>query len=118
RLTSEARIPSCPMAMASDTVMVLKMSGTAPASRTPSLAATASRASGVLAWGSRVPGRRHPDLGPLEVVVGEADGPQHRAGRGPVPPGGDLGGTWSPRRGAGRCHGCSPANVARAPRRR
>ena len=42
RLTSEARMPSWPMAMASDTVMVLKVSGTAPASRTPALAAMAS----------------------------------------------------------------------------
>src|SRR5215218_8118400 len=42
RLTSDARMPSWPMAMASETAMVLNSSGTAPASRTPDLAASAS----------------------------------------------------------------------------
>ena len=48
RLTSEARIPSWPMEMPSDTAMVTNSNGKPPASRTPSLARLASRSSGRL----------------------------------------------------------------------
>ena len=43
RDTRDARIPSWPMAMASETAMVVNSTGTAPAARTPSLAAAARR---------------------------------------------------------------------------
>ena len=43
RLTSEARIPSWPMEMPSDTVIVPNSRPTPPAARTPSLAAAVSR---------------------------------------------------------------------------
>ena len=43
RLTSEARIPSWPIEIASDTAMVVNSTGTPPAARAPSLAAPASR---------------------------------------------------------------------------
>jgi hypothetical protein len=48
RLTSEARIPSWPIEMPSDTAMVLNSIGNPPASRTPSLACFARRSSGRL----------------------------------------------------------------------
>ena len=48
RLTSEARIPSWPMEMPSETAMVVNSSGKPPAARTPSLARLASRSSGRL----------------------------------------------------------------------
>ena len=48
RLTSEARIPSWPMEMPSETAMVTNSSGYPPASRTPSLDRWASRGSGML----------------------------------------------------------------------
>ena len=48
RLTSEARMPSWPMEMPSDTAMVTNSRGNPPASRTPSLARLASRSSGRL----------------------------------------------------------------------
>ena len=43
RLGSDARIPSWPIEMPSETVMVLNSSGTPPAARTPSAAHLASR---------------------------------------------------------------------------
>jgi hypothetical protein len=43
RETSEARMPSCPMAMPSDTAMVVNSMGTPSAARTPSFAFAASR---------------------------------------------------------------------------
>jgi hypothetical protein len=54
-----------------------------------------------VAGGDLVPRRGHADLGPLEVVVGEADRPQHRAGAGAVAAGGDLGRAGA---GGGRWH--------------
>ena len=48
RLTSEARIPSWPMEIPSDTAMVTNSRGKPPASRTPSLARLARRSSGML----------------------------------------------------------------------
>ncbi len=48
RDTSEARIPSCPMEMPSDTVMVPNSSGTPPAARTPFFVHSASRRSETL----------------------------------------------------------------------
>ena len=48
REESEARMPSVPIEMPSDTAMVVNSSGKPPAARTPSLAALARRASGRL----------------------------------------------------------------------
>ena len=48
RLTSEARMPSCPMEMPSDTAMVTNSRGNPPASRTPALASWARRPRGRL----------------------------------------------------------------------
>ena len=48
RLTSEARMPSWPMEIPSDTAMVTNSSGNPPASRTPSLARLANRSRGRL----------------------------------------------------------------------
>ena len=48
RETSEARMPSWPIEMPSLTAMVPNSSGKPPAARTPSLAAFASRCSGML----------------------------------------------------------------------
>ncbi len=48
RLTSEARIPSCPIEIPSDTAMVTNSKGNPPAARTPSLARRARRARGRL----------------------------------------------------------------------
>ena len=42
RLTSDARIPSAPMVMPSDTAIVLNSSGVPPASRMPALTCSAS----------------------------------------------------------------------------
>ena len=43
RLTSDARMPSCPIEMPSDTAIVVYSTGTAPASRAPTFAAAARR---------------------------------------------------------------------------
>ena len=48
RLTSDARIPSWPIEIPSDTAMVLNSMGKPPASRTPCLARLARRSSGRL----------------------------------------------------------------------
>ncbi len=48
RLTREARMPSCPIEMPSDTAMVTNSKGNPPASRTPSLARLANRSRGRL----------------------------------------------------------------------
>src|ERR1700733_14144529 len=48
RLTNDARMPSWPMEMPSDTAMVTNSNGHPPASRTPSLERLASRSSGML----------------------------------------------------------------------
>ncbi len=48
RLTSEARMPSWPIEIPSDTAMVMNSSGNPPASVTPSLARLASRSRGRL----------------------------------------------------------------------
>ena len=48
RLTSEARMPSWPMEMPSETAMVMNSRGKPPAARTPSLALLARRSRGRL----------------------------------------------------------------------
>ena len=48
RLTSDARMPSWPIEMPSDTAMVMNSIGKPPASRTPTLERLASRSSGML----------------------------------------------------------------------
>ena len=47
-LTSEARMPSCPMEIPSETAMVMNSSGKPPAALTPSLARLARRSRGML----------------------------------------------------------------------
>ena len=81
RDTSEARMPSWPIEMPSDTAMVVNSIGKPPAARTPSLARLASRASGMLHGVTSFQRRGHADLGLVPVVVGHADGPQHGPGR-------------------------------------
>ena len=83
RLTSEARMPSWPMEMPSDTAMVTNSSGKPPAARTPVLGPLGQPVEGQVARGDLVPRRRHADLGLVPVVVGHADGPQHGPGRRP-----------------------------------
>ena len=90
RETSEARMPSWPMEMPSETAMVMNSMGKPPAARTPSLDRLASRSSGHVARRDLVPRRGHADLGLVPVVVGHADGPQHGPGRGAGGPVGDL----------------------------
>ena len=48
RDTNDARMPSWPMEMPSDTAIVMNSIGNAPAARTPSLARLAKRSSGML----------------------------------------------------------------------
>ena len=48
RLTSEARMPSWPIEMPSETAMVMNSIGKPPASRTPTFERLASRSSGML----------------------------------------------------------------------
>ena len=90
RLTSDARIPSWPIEMPSDTAMVANSIGKPPASRTPTLERLASRSSGRLhgVTSFHDDATRHLRLAP--VVVGHADGPQHRPGRRPVGAVGDV----------------------------
>ena len=90
REESEARIPSVPIEMPSETAMVVNSSGNPPAARTPSLAALARRASGQVAGGHLVPRGGDPDLGAAPVVVAHPHRPEHGPGRGPLHPVGDV----------------------------
>ncbi len=90
RLTSEARMPSWPIEMPSDTAMVTNSMGNPPAARTPSLARLASRSSGRLQGVTSFHDEATADLGLVPVVVGHPDGPQHGPGRGPLEPVGHL----------------------------
>ena len=90
RLTSEARIPSWPIEMPSDTVIVPNSSGKPPARCTPSLAALGQPVERHVARGDLVPRRRDADLRLGEVVVGHADGAQHPARGGLLDPVGDV----------------------------
>ena len=84
RLTSEARMPSWPIEMPSLTAIVVNSSGKPPAARTPSLARLASRSSGMLQGVTSFQDEATADLRLAPVVVGHADGPQHRPGRRPL----------------------------------
>ena len=90
RDTSEARMPSWPMEMPSDTAMVMNSIGKPPAARTPSLASLAKSVEGEVAGGDLVPRRRHAHLRLVPVVVGHADGAEHRPGGGTGRAVGDL----------------------------
>ena len=90
RDTSEARMPSWPIEMPSDTAMVVNSIGKPPASRTPTFDRLASRSSGMLQGVTSFHDEATAICGLLEVVVGHADGPEHRPGRGPARPVGDV----------------------------
>ena len=78
RLTREHFMPSWPMASPSVTTKVLNFSGTPPASRMPVLA-IAARSSRCTLHGRDLAARAgHADDGLVEVLVGEADGAEHR----------------------------------------
>ena len=84
RLMSEAFIPSVPMAMPSVTEIVLNSIGVPPLARTPSATFWAS-----LRWFELHGRQLDPAVGDAdqrarEVLVGEADRPEVRAGGGPV----------------------------------
>ena len=114
RETSDARMPSCPIEMPSETAMVTNSKGTPPASRTATFARLARRSSGRLHGRDFVPARRHTDLGLDHVVVGEAHGAQHRARRRSALAEGDVS---TSRSGVG-CHAASLRNAdARSDRR-
>ena len=83
-------MPSWPIEMPSDTAMVVNSIGKPPAARTPSLARLASRSSGMLHGVTSFHDDATADLGLVPVVVGHADGPQHRPGRRPLEAVGDL----------------------------
>ncbi len=84
RLTRDAFMPSVPMEMPSDTAIVPNSIGTAPAWRTPSLAAAGQPVQVDVAGGDLVPRRGHRHLGLAQVSLAEADRAQHRAGRAPA----------------------------------
>ena len=90
RLTSEARIPSCPIAIPSDTEIVPNCSGKPPAAWTPSLAFLASRSSDRLHGVISFHDEAIADLRLDEVLVAQADGPQHGPRGRPFVPAGHL----------------------------
>ena len=82
RDTSDARIPSVPIEMPSETAIVTNSKGTPPASRTATFVRLARSVERQVAWRDLVPARRDPDLGLDHVVVCQAHGAQHRPRRG------------------------------------
>ena len=90
RLTSEPRMPSCPIEIPSETAIVTNSNGKPPASRTPCLGPLRQPVERHVARRDLVPRRRHPDLRAAPVGVGHADGAQHGAGRSPANSVGDL----------------------------
>ena len=78
RDTSDARIPSWPIEMPSETAIVTNSNGTPPASRTPSLARLASRSSGRLHGVTSFQLDATPIWGLVHVLVGQAHRAQHR----------------------------------------
>ncbi len=82
RLTSEARMPSCPIEMPSDTVIVPNSSATPPARRTPSLAAAVSRRIDMLHGVISFHDDAMPTCGLSQSSSVRPDGAQHRPGRG------------------------------------
>ena len=90
RLTSEARMPSSPMEIPSETAMVTNSIGIAAGLPDALLGPLGQAVEGQVAGRDLVPGRGHPDLGLVPVVVGHADGPEHGPGRRPLESVGDL----------------------------
>ena len=86
RLTSEARIPSWPIEMPSETAIVTNSIGIAAGSADAFFAALGEPVERHVARRDLVPRRRDPDLRLVPVLVGHADGAQHRAGRALVGP--------------------------------
>ena len=83
RLTSEARMPSEPIVMPSEIETVLNSSGVPPACADALLDVRGEIAQVIVAGPDLDPGVGDADQRPLEVVVGQADRAQHRAGRAP-----------------------------------
>ena len=83
-LISEAFIPSCPIPIASLTAMVLNSSGVPPASRDPVLHLLGQLSQVVVAGLRLDPRVGDPDDGPLEILVGQPDRPEHRPLRSPL----------------------------------
>jgi hypothetical protein len=95
------------MVIPSEITTVLNSSGVPPASRTPSLTHSASSRRWELQGVVSDPGVRDPDQRALEVLVGEPDGAEHRAGRRAVRPGDDgAAGEVGPPLRVRSCDGC------------
>ncbi len=88
RLTSDAFMPSWPIAIPSETAIVPNSIGTAPACRTPSLAARGEPVQVQVAGRHLVPRRGDGDLRQLQVVLAQPDRAQHRPLRRPGRSGG------------------------------
>ena len=83
RLTSEARIPSWPIEMPSETAIVTNSIGKPPRDANPVFAALGEPVERHVARRHLVPRRRDPDLRLVPVRVGHPDGAQHRPRRVP-----------------------------------
>ena len=81
RLTSDAFIPSVPMVMPSEIEMVLNSMGVPPAARMPAFTCAASSRRWIVARADLDPGVGDADDGLPQVVVGKADGLEHRTRR-------------------------------------
>ena len=79
RLISDARMPSAPIVMPSDTATVLNSIGVPPASRTPSFTLRGEAAQVEVARADLGPGVGDADQRLVQVGVGEADGLEHGA---------------------------------------
>ena len=86
RLTSEAFMPSVPMVMPSLMAMVLNSIGVPPGRADPLGYIHGQVPQVEVARHGADPGVRNPDNRLLQIVVGQADGFQLRAGRRTVPP--------------------------------
>ena len=90
RETSEARMPSWPIEMPSETEIVPNSIGKPPACAHALLGRLGQPVQRQVAGRDLVPRRRDADLRLVDVVVGHADGAQHGAGRGPPVALGDV----------------------------
>ena len=90
RLTSEARMPSWPMEMPSDTAMVTNSMREAARRPHAVLGPLGQPVERHVAGRDLVPAAGHAHLGLVPVVVGHADGPEHGPGRRPLVPVGHL----------------------------
>ena len=114
RLTSDARIPSWPIEMPSDTAMVMNSSGNPPASRTPSFDRLASRSSGMLQGVTSFHDDATPTCGLSQSSSVIPTARSIARAPGPVGPVGDLA---APRLDVDRCLAVSSAMAGRLPAR-